>query len=83
MLNVVGKLINISKSELKSCLSCGTEILIMQIFLINVVMHLNKGSNSITKVNNLEDLEKLAELKEKGIITEEEFQAKKEQILGL
>jgi L-fucose isomerase-like protein len=29
------------------------------------------------------ELEKLAELKEKGIITEEEFQAKKKQLLGL
>jgi len=31
----------------------------------------------------LDDLSKLAELKNKGIITEEEFQAKKKQILGL
>mgnify|MGYP001619773829 CR=1 FL=1 len=29
------------------------------------------------------DLEKIAELKEKGIISEEEFQIKKKQILGL
>lgn len=29
------------------------------------------------------DLEKLAELRDKGIVTEEEFQAKKKQILGL
>jgi membrane protease subunit (stomatin/prohibitin family) len=29
------------------------------------------------------DLEKLAELKEKGIITEEEFAAKKKQLLGI
>ena len=33
--------------------------------------------------NSLNDLEKLADLKNKGIITEEEFQAKKKQILGL
>jgi len=33
--------------------------------------------------NNLNDLEKLADLKDKGIITEEEFYAKKKQILGL
>lgn len=32
---------------------------------------------------NLNDLEKLAQLKEKGIITEEEFNIKKKQILGL
>ena len=33
--------------------------------------------------SNLGELEKLAELKEKGIITEEEFNAKKKSILGL
>lgn len=33
--------------------------------------------------NSLDDLEKLAELRKKGILTEEEFQAKKRQILGL
>lgn len=33
--------------------------------------------------NQLNDLEKLAQLKEKGIITEAEFTAKKKQILGL
>lgn len=32
--------------------------------------------------SNLSDLEKLAELKQKGILTEEEFQAKKQQILS-
>jgi predicted Zn-dependent peptidase len=31
----------------------------------------------------MDELEKLAELKDKGIITEEEFEAKKKQILGL
>ena len=36
-----------------------------------------------TQSNSFSDLEKLAELKEKGIITEEEFQQKKKQILGL
>jgi len=33
--------------------------------------------------SEINDLEKLAELKEKGVITEEEFQQKKKQILGL
>jgi len=32
---------------------------------------------------SISDLEKLAELRDKGIVTEEEFQAKKKQILGL
>lgn len=31
----------------------------------------------------IEELERLAELKQNGIITEEEFEAKKKQILGL
>jgi hypothetical protein len=31
----------------------------------------------------LDELERLAELKEQGILTEEEFQAKKKQLLGL
>ena len=33
--------------------------------------------------DDAEQLEKLAELKDKGIITEEEFNQKKKQILGL
>lgn len=33
--------------------------------------------------SNLDDLEKLNELKQKGIITQEEFEIKKKQILGL
>jgi len=32
--------------------------------------------------SSLNDLEKLAELKEKGIITEQEFEQKKKQLLG-
>ena len=39
--------------------------------------------NKPSENTSLNDLEKLAELKEKGIITEEEFQQKKKQILGL
>ncbi|MGZ7445337.1 SHOCT domain-containing protein [Paenibacillus sp. TH7-28] len=31
----------------------------------------------------IEDLKKLSELKDSGIITQEEFEAKKKQILGL
>lgn len=36
-----------------------------------------------TKENYLDELEKLSQLKERGIIAEEEFNAKKKQILGL
>lgn len=35
------------------------------------------------KSSNLDELEKLSGLKDKGIITEEEFNAKKKQILGI
>ncbi|WP_017651629.1 DUF4429 domain-containing protein [Fortiea contorta] len=42
------------------------------------------GAASVSNnMNDLEQLEKLASLKNKGIISEEEFQAKKKQILGL
>lgn len=42
----------------------------------------NSNNISSTKsLNYLEELEKLAELKEKGIISEEEFNSKKQQIL--
>lgn len=39
--------------------------------------------NQNSEINDMAQLEKLAELKEKGIVTEEEFQAKKKQILGV
>jgi hypothetical protein len=41
----------------------------------------SKGSSSPT--SSIDDLEKLAELKDKGVITQEEFEQKKKQILGL
>jgi len=37
----------------------------------------------IAQADYLSELEKLGELRDKGIITEEEFQAKKKQLLGL
>lgn len=40
-------------------------------------------NQTTTGTSNLGDLEKLAELVEKGIITKSEFEAKKKQILGL
>lgn len=41
------------------------------------------GSSSSSSPSSLNELEKLSELKDKGIITEEEFQSKKKQLLGL
>lgn len=40
----------------------------------------SKGQNGSSDMNNLE---KLAELKDKGVITQEEFDQKKKQLLGL
>lgn len=42
----------------------------------------NSGANK-NQSNNLDDLEKLQNLKQKGVITPEEFEKKKKQILGL
>lgn len=36
-----------------------------------------------TKSSNLDDLEKLAELKDKGIVTQEEFDIKKKELLDI
>lgn len=55
------------------------------------IMLKDKIEEAITKFNSpapktdgaLDNLEKLAKLKEQGILTEEEFTAKKKQILGL
>jgi len=41
------------------------------------------GNSEQSSISGIGDLEKLAELKEKGIITQEEFDSKKKQILGL
>jgi len=42
----------------------------------------NARSGKSTQQSNIGDLEKLAELRSKGVITEEEFQKKKKQLLG-
>jgi hypothetical protein len=41
------------------------------------------GKSSGDESDNLDDLERLAHLKDEGVITEEEFEAKKKQLLGL
>lgn len=42
-----------------------------------------KTSSTESSVDPIEQLKKLAELKDAGIITEEEFSAKKKQVLGI
>jgi len=44
---------------------------------------INQTSTKTKSEGSIHDLEKLAQLKDKGIITKEEFEAKKKQILGL
>lgn len=41
------------------------------------------GTSATHRNSGLDDLEKLAELKEKGVITKEEFEKKKKQLLGI
>ncbi|MBP6282317.1 MAG: DUF805 domain-containing protein [Leptotrichiaceae bacterium] len=41
-----------------------------------------KANNGILKNDSISQLEKLSELKDKGILTQEEFDAKKKEILG-
>lgn len=43
----------------------------------------NTSTSSPSGNSNLDDLERLASLRDKGILTQEEFEAKKRQILGL
>ncbi len=47
------------------------------------IMKANKPAENTSSGSSLDELEKLANLKEKGIISQEEFEAKKKQILGL
>ena len=44
---------------------------------------IGSASPLTTGTSNLDELEKLASLREKGIITDEEFDLKKKQLLGL
>ena len=53
--------------------------------LLRVKNEFDQAAHEISKhaISNLEDLEKLGALREKGIISDSEFKAKKKQILGL
>lgn len=44
---------------------------------------LNKKATTKTTNSNLDELDKLATLKEKGVVTQEEFESKKKQLLGI
>lgn len=50
---------------------------------VKAIEEVRSGKYKQNAVSKLNELEKLAELKEKGVITEDEFKKKKKQILGL
>lgn len=47
------------------------------------VLNAKKSESTVSKESNADELAKFYELKEKGIITEEEFEHKKKELLGL
>tara|TARA_R110002050_G_scaffold286541_4_gene437158 strand:- start:16216 stop:16710 length:495 start_codon:yes stop_codon:yes gene_type:complete len=51
--------------------------------IVKKIKELQSGPKETASSMDLSQLEKLADLKDKGIITEEEFQTKKKEILGL
>ena len=51
--------------------------------LEKAILNQNTSTTIIKNNSNLEELEKLASLKDKGIITNEEFEIKKKELLGL
>lgn len=51
--------------------------------LDEAINQVRSGASTGSLNSNLDDLEKLANLKEEGVITEEEFKTKKKEILGL
>ena len=63
----------INQDEMFKCLSN----------LLKSRQNATQGSTSNTPVSSLEELAKLKELLDKGIINQEEFEAKKKQLLGL
>jgi hypothetical protein len=53
-------------------------------FKAEIERRINTSHNTVTKISsNLDEIEKLASLRDRKVITEEEFQAKKKQLLGL
>ena len=52
-------------------------------YKLEKIYNVENINNSIVGKNNIDDLEKLATLKDKGILSQEEFDLKKKQILGL
>lgn len=52
-------------------------------YKLDKIYNVDNVKNSYIGKNNIDDIEKLATLKDKGILSQEEFDLKKKQILGL
>ena len=52
-------------------------------YKLDKIYNVDNVKKSDTVKNNLDDIEKIAALRDKGILTQEEFDLKKKQILGL
>lgn len=52
-------------------------------YKLDKIYNVDNVKKSDTGKNNLDDIEKIAALRDKGILTQEEFDLKKKQILGL
>ena len=58
-------------------------IFALPLYLIHRSQFVSKKSTPLDRVSDVDALERLAQLKERGILTEGKFQKKKKEILGL
>ena len=58
-------------------------IFALPLYLIHRSQFVSKKSTPSDRASDVNALEKLAQLKDRGVLTEEEFQRKKKEILGL
>ncbi len=67
------------------CIVIVIPVILIAVFVFLLVKYLNKRNQSKSKIINVsttDELERLHSLKEKGIITQEEFDNKKAQFLN-
>jgi hypothetical protein len=55
----------------------------IKVYVENILANKNTSFTSIQPLSDADELKKFADLRDAGIITEEEFNAKKKQILGI
>lgn len=57
-------------------------LLFLELFTIALIFLAKRKSSNVSQENNFKQIEELGELKEKGLLTDEEFQAEKKKLLG-